>query len=124
MDMFYSFINSLAAFIGFAVLFLVSAYVVYTFLVEFLIRHIVISIAYFVFVVKIENFHGKGTAIRPGFIKKYPKTYYVRVFFMRMFSKNKLRNYSTTLDSPYGTFSTHTFIHRFKIRGKFVDEKE
>lgn len=124
MDMFYSFINSLAAFIGFAVLFLVSAYVVYTFLVEFLIRHIVISITYFVFVVKIENVHGKGTAIRPGFIKKYPKTYYVRVFLMRMFSKSKLRNYSTTLDSPYGTFSTHTFIPRFKIRGKFVDEKE
>ena len=122
--MFYSFINSLAAFIGFAVLFLGSVYAVYTFLIEFLIRHIVISIAYFIFVIKIENFHGKGTAIRPAFIKKHPKTYYVRVFFMRMFSKSNLRNYSTTLDSPYGTFSTHTFIPRFKIRGKFVDEKE
>lgn len=101
-------------------------YVLYTFFIEFLLRHIVVSVQYWRFYMQIEKVHGKGTAIRPAFIRKYPKTYKLRVFMLRILDWKQVYRigFSTKVDSPYGYISYYSYVPSFVVKGKFVNERK
>ena len=121
-----TYFEPLSTWIGYIVLGSAFLYGAYQILVEIVARHICISVAYTRFMFAVEKEHGKGTAIRPAFIRKYPRTYKWRIFWRRFLTWNLVSkfNYGTSLSSPYGSIYYKTFYPSWTVKGKEVEHEK